>query len=43
MESLFVGVDVSKDYFCVSGLDVQGQCAVFPYSHGRQKRIFRNV
>ncbi len=24
MESLFVGVDVSKDYFCVSGLDVQG-------------------
>jgi transposase len=25
MESLFVGVDVSKDYFCVSGLDIQGQ------------------
>lgn len=24
MESLFVGVDVSKDYFCVSGLDIQG-------------------
>ena len=24
MESLFVGVDVSKDYFCASGLDVQG-------------------
>jgi transposase len=24
MESLFVGIDVSKDYFCVSGLDVQG-------------------
>jgi hypothetical protein len=24
MQSLFVGVDVSKDYFCASGLDVQG-------------------
>jgi len=24
MENLFVGVDVSKDYFCASGLDVQG-------------------
>lgn len=24
MESLFVGVDVSKDFFCASGLDVQG-------------------
>lgn len=29
MESLFVGVDVSKDYFCASGLDVQGNVMFF--------------